>query len=99
MRKGTGWSRLSAGALVSVSTFVMAVSLSGRAARAQSGVAPRRPLLAHVPDAVRSLRATRVGSVADSERLEVSIQLPLRNEAELDAFLQRLYDPASPSYR
>jgi subtilase family serine protease len=52
-----------------------------------------------VPEPVRSHRANLVGGVAFERRLDVSIQLPLRNEAELDALIARLYDPTSPDYR
>jgi alpha-tubulin suppressor-like RCC1 family protein len=51
----------------------------------------------HVPAAVAKL--TPVGSLPASQRLNLAIGLPLRNETELDALLWQLYDPASPNYR
>jgi alpha-tubulin suppressor-like RCC1 family protein len=51
----------------------------------------------HVPAAVA--RLTPVGKLPASQRLNLAIGLPLRNEAALDALLQQLYDPASPNYR
>ena len=51
----------------------------------------------HVPAAVAKL--TPVGSLPASQRLNLAIGLPLRNQAELDALLRQLYDPASPNYR
>jgi uncharacterized repeat protein (TIGR01451 family) len=39
------------------------------------------------------------GAPADSTRLKLAISLPLRDHAGLDAFLQQVYDPASPNYR
>jgi hypothetical protein len=51
----------------------------------------------HVPAAVA--RLTPVGKPPRSQRLNLAIGLPLRNEAELDALLQQISDPASPNYR
>jgi hypothetical protein len=50
----------------------------------------------HVPAAVKRLVAA--GSLPGSQRLNLAISLPLRNEKELDGLLQQLYDPASPNY-
>jgi uncharacterized repeat protein (TIGR01451 family) len=51
----------------------------------------------HVPAAVARLAA--VGTLPGTQRLNLAIGLPLRNQQELDALLQQLYDPASPNYR
>jgi hypothetical protein len=51
----------------------------------------------HVPAAVA--RLTPIGKPPSSQRLNLAIGLPLRNEAELDALLQQVSDPASPNYR
>ena len=40
-----------------------------------------------------------VGRLPGAQRLNLAIGLPLRNQQELDALLQQLYDPASPNYR
>src|ERR1035438_2541847 len=50
----------------------------------------------HVPAAVASLAP--VGDLPGSQRLNLAIGLPLRNQGELDSLLQGLYDPASPNY-
>src|SRR5512135_850781 len=50
----------------------------------------------HVPAAAR---LAPIGRLPSSQRVNLAIGLPLRNEAELDALLQQLYDPASPNYR
>src|ERR1700677_3074146 len=63
-------------------------------ARAQ----PRPTLTTHVPEAVSSGRAPLVGHLPGRQRLSLAISLPLRNEAELDDLLQRIYDPQDPSY-
>jgi subtilase family serine protease len=51
----------------------------------------------HVPAAVA--RLAPVGRLPASQRLNLAIGLPLRNQGELDSLLQQLYDPASPNYR
>jgi subtilase family serine protease len=50
----------------------------------------------HVPAAVA--RLAPVGNLPGSERLNLAIGLPLRNQQELDTLLRQLYDPASPNY-
>jgi subtilase family serine protease len=53
-------------------------------------------LKGHVPEAVSSSRA--VGKVPQATRLSLAVGLPLRNQAELDALLSQLADPASPNF-
>jgi hypothetical protein len=43
--------------------------------------------------------ASLIGRLAGSQQLHLAVSLPLRNEEQLDALLQQLYDPASPNYR
>lgn len=43
-------------------------------------------------------QARQVGSLAATQRLNLSILMPLRNQAELAALVKRLYDPSSPEY-
>ena len=50
----------------------------------------------HVPTAVARLRST--GRLAADHKLKLAIGVPLRNEAQLDAFIDSLQDPASPNY-
>lgn len=50
----------------------------------------------HVFKAINQARS--LGRVAPTEVMHVSLSLPLRNQAELDALLQDLYDPASPRF-
>jgi len=73
-----------------VSVFCLALT-----AQAES----RPAMTTHVPEAVASGQAVRVGRVDSARRLSLAIQLPLRNEPQLLDLLQRLYDPQSPSYR
>ena len=52
----------------------------------------------HVPQIVSSGEAKSLGAVAGAQHLKLAITLPLRNEAQLDAVLQTIYDPASPNF-
>ena len=52
---------------------------------------------AHVPAAVAT--AQRVGPLSGGTALSLAIGLPLRNQDELTAFLNRVSDPGSPDYR
>jgi subtilase family serine protease len=56
-------------------------------------------LTTHVPEAVASGQAVRIGELASQQRMSLAISLPLRNEAALDEVLRQISDPASPSYR
>jgi uncharacterized membrane protein len=53
----------------------------------------------HVRHEVADGRARLAGAMPGDEQLSFSIVLPLRNEAELDQLLGRLYEPSSPDYR
>jgi hypothetical protein len=56
----------------------------------------RQMLRDHVPGIVTHLQS--LGLLPASQRLNLAIGLPLRNQAELEVFLQQLYDPANPNY-
>ncbi|MFC5740090.1 S53 family peptidase [Dyella tabacisoli] len=53
----------------------------------------------HVPEAVASGLAPRVSTMATAQHLKLALNLPLRNEADLDSLLQQLQDPQSPNYQ
>ena len=61
---------------------------------AQSSVLAR-----HVPPMVQNGQAPMVGAMNASEHLHLTISLPLRNEAALDALIADLYNPKSPNFR
>ena len=66
---------------------------------AAAAQAEQRPIMTtHVPQAVASGLAPLVGHVPGKQSMSLAIALPLRNQAELDDLLQRLYDPQSPSF-
>jgi hypothetical protein len=57
----------------------------------------RRPLSGHIPALAKA--SALVGALPGDERTLGDPRLPLRNEAELDRFLQDLVDPSSPRFR
>jgi subtilase family serine protease len=52
----------------------------------------------HVRPAVASGQAVPVGHLPSTERLQLAIMLPLRNQSELTSLLGRLNDPTSSDY-
>ncbi len=52
----------------------------------------------HVRDAVVNGVAAPLGRLPGDQTLKLNIALPLRNQADLEDLLQRLYDPKSSSY-
>ena len=67
--------------------FVMGASAQARSA-----------LTHHVPQAVTGGQAKFVDFLPATQSMRLDIVLPLRNQAQLEQFLQDLYDPSSPSY-
>jgi len=57
------------------------------------------PITRHVRAAVRDGQARSVGHLPATQTMRLVLVLPLRNQAELENFLQELYDPSSLSYR
>ena len=58
----------------------------------------RQTLVRHVPLAVSNGAAKPLGSLPSTQRLNMSIVLPLRNQNQLTNLLSRIYDPSSPDY-
>ena len=56
--------------------------------------AERQVLRGHVPAAVAHLQP--MGKFAGTNRLNLAIGLPLRNQEALTSLLHQIYDPASP---
>ncbi|MGA2048709.1 MAG: S53 family peptidase, partial [Terracidiphilus sp.] len=56
-------------------------------------------LARHVPPAVSTGAAKPIGPLPSTQRLNLSIVLPLRNQDQLTRLLNRLYDPSSTDYR
>jgi subtilase family serine protease len=59
--------------------------------------ADRQWLQGHIPAAVSRLKPA--GVLPATNRLNLAIGLPLRNEQAMDDLLRQIYDPASPNYR
>jgi beta-glucanase (GH16 family) len=57
------------------------------------------PLASQVPEIVTDGLASLAGSLPDRQTLELTIDLGLRNEAQLDSILQRISDPRSSNYQ
>jgi Pro-kumamolisin, activation domain/Viral BACON domain len=55
-------------------------------------------LYGQVPTAVARFHLRPVRDFSKTNRLNLAISLPLRNEAALNEFLKQLYNPASPNY-
>jgi Pro-kumamolisin, activation domain/Abnormal spindle-like microcephaly-assoc'd, ASPM-SPD-2-Hydin len=53
----------------------------------------------HVRPVVATGQAVPMGLLPSTQRMDLAILLPLRNQAELTSFLSRLNDPTSPDYR
>ena len=66
---------------------------------AMSFAAVQPALTRHTRDAVLRGQAPLVGHVPGSQSMELTIVLPLRNQASLHFFLRDLYDASSPNYR
>jgi subtilase family serine protease len=58
----------------------------------------RQILFGHVPGAISQLQLRPLGRLAATNRLNLALALPLRNQAALGELLHRLYDPASSEY-
>lgn len=89
-------SRSSKRAAAGLSATVLCIASMAAGAAASS---PLALLSAHVPAAVASHAAPRVGSPSPDARLHLSVALPLPDSGALDAFLADIYNPASPNYR
>jgi hypothetical protein len=76
--------------------IAMAAALFTFTARAQ-GVG-RQLLHEHVPPAIARFHLQPIGPLPATNRLNLAIGLPLRNQAALDKLLSEIYDPASTNY-
>ena len=86
----SGLPRSALGLSVLAFAAIFALALSAAAA-------PTRQVIpGHVPPAVARLQP--LNRLPASQRLNLAIGLPLRNQAQLAALLRDLYDPASPAH-
>ncbi len=82
------WALLPAAALLSLLSF------SPLTAAERQGMPTK-----HTRPAVANGQATFLRKLDSTQSLHLSIMLPIRDQAGLDAFLKQLYDSQSPSYR
>src|SRR5579884_2375260 len=65
-----------------------------------SGSAEGRQIVSgHLPNAVTTQRAFLVSRLPATQHLNLSLGVPLRDRAGLEAFVSDIYDPQSPNYR
>jgi subtilase family serine protease len=59
----------------------------------------RQVLEGHVPPALARLHLQPIDKLSTTNRLNLAIGLPLRNQNSIDELLAKIYDPASPNFR
>jgi xanthomonalisin len=74
--------------------FAASVFLFAAVAQAEQ----RPTMTAHVPAAVANGQAALFSRLPGTQRMSLTISLPLRNESDLDNLLQEIYDPQSRNY-
>jgi subtilase family serine protease len=80
-------------------SLYLLASAIGLSLHATSAVAiERETLRGHVPAAVTRFNLRAVDRLADTNRLHLTIGLPLRNQDALTNLLKELYDPASTNF-
>src|SRR5580658_10278385 len=84
--------------LLTIPALVLSVNIVSQA-QSLSRVRSLPPLTHHLREAIRTGRATLAGQLPANQEMRLDIVLPLRDQAGLNSFLKRLYDPGSPSYR
>lgn len=81
--------------VLTLMTIVALVTIVNTVCSAQS-----QPLMTrHVRDVTLNGTAPLVGRLPEANVLRLVVTLPLRNQDELNRFLEELYDPSSDSYR
>ncbi len=78
---------------VSALLGTVAAVLAGGASHAQNAV-----LTKYAADVVAKGHTPSVGRLDTSTKLELTLSLPTRNEAQLDELLAQIYDPKSPEF-
>ena len=88
-----GISPKTAGRIQLLAAGFLILGMSAQSASA----ALRQRLGGHVPKAAAT--ASLVGELSPTQNLDLAIGLPLRNRAELQDLLKKIYDPHDPQYR
>ena len=82
-----------------LSVFLLTVAAMVSAVSVVCQAQPQSVLTRHVREAILNGQAQSVGRLPAAQTMRFDIVLPLRHAAELENFLQALYDPSSSSYR
>src|ERR1017187_6817726 len=78
--------------------FLFAVVLSAVTVFLPPSALAQRVLHGHVPEAIARFHLQPTGRLAGTNRLDLAIELPLRNPEALANLLHQLYDPGSTNY-
>lgn len=79
--------------------FLLLCPVSQRSAAQSASTTRVRTLQNHVRITANGKVAQFQGALPANQKMELAIVLPLRNQPQLDALLDRLYDPSSADYR
>ncbi len=79
--------------------FLLLCPASERSAAQSASTARIQTLQNHVRLTANGQRAQFLSALPTSQKIELAIVLPLRNQTQLDALLMRLYDPSSYDYQ
>lgn len=82
-----------------ISRFLLTITLVGMVVPAAFQAQSQSFMTRHMRQATQNGQARSIGSLPSTQTMRLIIVLPLRNEVELDGFLEDLYNPHSPSYR
>ena len=86
-----------------MTSFALALFIGAQAQVSQpnnpvSGGQQLQVLHNHVRPVVSSGQAVPMGVLPSTQRMKLTIMLPLRNQPALNDLLSRLYDPSSPDF-
>jgi subtilase family serine protease len=84
--------------LLTITALVLIVNIVSQA-QSLSQARSLPPLTHHVREVIRAGGARLAGQLPSNQVMTLNVVLPLRDQAGLNSFLKRLYDPGSPSYR
>ena len=79
--------------------FLLVIAALATSASLVCQAEPKPAMTRHVRNTVVNGQAQSLGRLPASQTLRFDLVLALRHAPELDDFLERLYDPSSPSYR
>jgi subtilase family serine protease len=77
---------------------IIALAMAFFALMGRAQVSAFQTLHGHVPKAISYFHLRPLGNFAETNRLDLAVSVPLRNEPALDGLIQQIYDPASPNY-